>query len=100
MNDDVKRGYEWCEGEFNRAGDGMGRVELMPQRGNEASLLVLPLHEVMDAPIDSKIMELSSPDRRDLMMTALTRQNVHLKLHEVEELIEMLQSYVAWRRNK
>lgn len=90
------REYEWQLEEYNRAGDGMGKVELFPMANNEASLLVLPLHELM---FDTeKYMEYNMHERQQLMMHAMQRQNVHLKLHEIEELIEMLQSYVAWRK--
>jgi hypothetical protein len=81
----------------------MGKVELMPVSDTHVSLLVLPLHQEFEERFNDRLLGKPEPSLEDRQMdikAVMFRQNVHLALHEVEELIEKLQDYVAWRKNE
>lgn len=93
----------WENGEPVRACGMMGKIELMPVTDEHVSLLVMPINQEMEERFKGRMAgkpEPSIQERKLDIQAIIFRQNVHLALQDVEELIEKLQDYVAWRKNE
>jgi hypothetical protein len=87
--------HDWNSEEPIRVCGDYSKIELMVLNNNSISLLVLPLNQIQEEKEKGSFYD--GPEEKSLFMeTFMFRQNVHLNLLDVQELIRALQDYVRW----
>lgn len=94
--------YEWNgEDPIRVCGYHYGKIELMVLDNNLISLLVLPMNQIYEEKEKGNFyanlsLSKNREERLLFIKSVMIRQNVHLDLGDVQELIEALQDYVRW----